>query len=154
MGKCKLWTSCIVLLAWLTAAPMALGEARLEDIRLGAHPDKTRIVLDLSDTVTFKIFTLAEPFRIVVDLPELKVAASKSAFNRQRGLVRGYRFGQFKPGNSRLVVDTVGPAKVAQAFVLTPRGNGNYRFVMDLVKTDVATFMAGIKPIEPKRRHA
>ncbi len=136
----------VAVLALIFAGGAARGEATLDGIRIGAHPDKTRIVLDLTDTVKFKIFTLADPYRIVVDLPELKVGTAETASQRHRGLIKGYRFGQFKPGNSRLVVDTLGPARVAQAFVLTPRGNTNYRFVMDLKATDAKSFAAALTP--------
>ncbi len=124
----------------------AAAEPRLTDIRVGARPEKTRIVLDLSDTVKFRVFTLAAPYRVVVDLPELTVAAPVEAFRRRIGSIKGYRFGLFKPGNSRLVVDTDGPTRVSQAFVLTPRDGAGYRFVMDLVPTDAARFAAALKP--------
>ena len=137
----------VAVLVLAAAGAPSRAEPKLHDIRIGAHPDKTRIVLDLSGMVEFNVFTLSGPYRVVVDLPELKVVAPKTASQGRVGLIKGYRFGQFRPGNSRLVVDTEGPAKVGQSFVLTPRDGAGYRFVMDLKPTDVASFQAALKPV-------
>ena len=39
--------------------------------RIGEHEDRTRLVLELSDPVNLRTFTLANPDRVVVDLPEV-----------------------------------------------------------------------------------
>ena len=39
--------------------------------RIGEHEDSTRIVLELSDPVNLRAFTLAGPDRVVVDMPEV-----------------------------------------------------------------------------------
>ncbi|MEQ9349474.1 MAG: AMIN domain-containing protein, partial [Alphaproteobacteria bacterium] len=51
------------------AGPAAAAGPQVMDVRLGVHPDRTRLVLDLSGPVPFRIFTLVEPRRVVVDLP-------------------------------------------------------------------------------------
>ena len=44
----------------------------VSDVRIGQHTDKTRFVLELSEDPAYRIFTLADPFRVVIDLPELE----------------------------------------------------------------------------------
>ena len=39
--------------------------------RLGDHPDKTRVVLELSRGVPYRVFTLADPYRVVRRCPYL-----------------------------------------------------------------------------------
>ena len=39
--------------------------------RIGEHDDRTRLVLELSDPVNLRTFTLANPDRVVVDMPEV-----------------------------------------------------------------------------------
>ena len=41
----------------------------LDNVRFGLHTDKTRMVLDLSSKAEYRVFTLDNPYRIVIDLP-------------------------------------------------------------------------------------
>ncbi len=120
--------------------------ATVEGVRIGEHPGRTRIVLDLSESVAFEFFTLAEPYRVVVDLPEMAWDDSPTLSRARRGLVTGLRFGLFRPGTSRLVLDTAGPVRVAKAFILPPASGRGYRFVLDLVESDPKAFIASLKP--------
>ena len=52
-------------------APALAAEAVVTDIRIGAQKDLTRIVLEIDRQVAFSVFTLTNPNRIVVDLPEM-----------------------------------------------------------------------------------
>jgi N-acetylmuramoyl-L-alanine amidase len=112
----------------------AMGAARADrpvvyDVRLGEHAEKTRVVLDLSESITYEVFTLAQPYRVVIDLPALTWKASAAA---GRGLVERYRFGQFKPGTSRIVFDVTEPVGIKASFLLPPSGSLNHRLVIDL----------------------
>ena len=53
------------------ALPSAPPRTAVVDARLGIHPDKTRFVLELSDAVSFTVSMAADPYRIIVDLPDL-----------------------------------------------------------------------------------
>ncbi len=46
--------------------------AAITDVRLGKHVDLTRFVLDLSESVKWRILMLPDPYRIVVDFPRLE----------------------------------------------------------------------------------
>ena len=111
------------------------------DVRLGVHAGKTRLVIELSDTIDFSVFALADPYRIVVDLPEIAWQAPDGAYRRKGGLIDGLRFGLFKPGQSRLVLDLKAPAEVSAAFVLPPRDGHPFRFVIDLKPQTRAAFL-------------
>ena len=39
--------------------------------RIGEHEDRTRLVLELSDPVNLRAFTLTNPDRVVIDMPEV-----------------------------------------------------------------------------------
>ena len=39
--------------------------------RIGEHDDRTRLVIELSDPVNLRAFTLNNPDRVVVDMPEV-----------------------------------------------------------------------------------
>jgi N-acetylmuramoyl-L-alanine amidase len=132
-----------VLAIALCAVPtMGAPQAVIDEVRLGRHGDHTRFVLDMSEKVDFEIFTLADPYRIVVDFPEVAWRLDPAATQGPVGLVKGFRFGLFRPGRSRLVIDLGGPGAVANKFLLPPEGARRYRLVLDLKSTDRAAYLA------------
>ncbi len=128
-------------IACVAGVVLAAPQAVISEIRVAKHEDHTRFVLDVSQKVDFSVFTLADPYRVVIDFPEvgwrLDPAAGKSAV----GLMKGFRYGLYRPGRSRMVVDLSGPATLANKFLLPPEGQRQYRLVLDLVPTDRATYL-------------
>lgn len=110
--------------------------------RFGETGGATRLVLELTAPVRFTVFTLARPFRAVIDLPELVWKLSPSRL-RPRGLVTGFRYGHFRDGVSRVVLDLAGPAAVRRSFLLPPATPGRHRLVIDLERISAAAFAAG-----------
>lgn len=134
----------ILLFLALLAGPVMLGSAvakpEVQDARLGQHPEKTRFVLELSERPQYRIFTLDDPYRLVIDLPELDWPDHEQSTPRATGLVSALRYGLFTPGTSRVVLDLERPAKVAEILTLTPRDGHKHRLVVDMMQTDRATF--------------
>ncbi len=129
------------------AMQAALSQPEATAVRLGQHPQSTRFVIDLSAPVKFEIFTLADPYRVVIDLPEINWSINGSQRGRGAGLIAQYRYGLFRPGNSRVVLDAKGPVAVKRAFLIPPRGKvRHYRLVLDLKATDAASFRASAGP--------
>lgn len=132
------------------AAGASAAELEIASIRLGNHEDYTRFVLDMSTEVKPRVFTLADPYRVVIDLPEAKWNTSENAGRDGKGLVRGYRYGLFKPGNSRIVLDMSGPARVGRIFNLKPSNGKGHRLVVDLQSVTRDVFLASAGwPKEP-----
>lgn len=114
-------------------------------VRIGTQPNKTRFVLDISEKIDFSVFTLADPYRIVVDLPALEWEIPRDNDAQDKGLIKRYRFGPFDVGSSRVVLDATQPVEVTGAFLLPPQGRYNYRFVIDLRPIDRNTFLKILK---------
>lgn len=128
------------------ASPAASSAASAEpavatDARLAGDGERTRLVIDLSRAVPLGAFTLADPYRVVVDVPGVVFALPASAGQEGRGLVSAYRFGLFAPGKARIVMDVAAPVTIDKAFVLEPMDGQPARLVIDLVKTDRASFL-------------
>lgn len=143
----RLW-GVALLTVWLiaTAAGIAQaaspgGKATVSGVRAGNHGSITRFVLDLSGSVNFRVFTLANPYRVIIDLPELDWLPSDGAMSKPVGFITGFRHGLFRPGNARIVLDLTSPAGVKQAFVIPPRDGAGWRFVLDLEAVSHAAFM-------------
>ncbi len=126
----------------LALAPEALAQPTVSKVRVGAHPDKTRFVMELSEAPRYRVFTLADPFRVVIDLPELRWATPSGVPNEGGGLISAMRFGLFAPGTSRVVLDMAAPVRLKKVFVIPPQASYPYRFVIDLVRTSRAAFLA------------
>lgn len=118
------------------------GEAAtVTAVRLGVHANNTRFVAEVSKAVSYTIFTLADPYRIVIDLPSVDLALGSSDPGA-RGLVAGVRYGSIRADRGRIVLELKGPAKVAAASLLEPRDGYGPRLVIDLVATDRDAFLA------------
>ena len=53
--------------ASLLAAPLKFSDDIVREIRLGRHPNTTRIVMDMEGAESYSVFTLYDPFRLVID---------------------------------------------------------------------------------------
>ena len=132
---------CVFVLALWANSPDALAEEpTVTDTRLGVHPDKTRFVIDVSSALDFTIFTLEDPYRVVIDLPEVTWQLEPGQELLGKGLIAGYRYGLFRPGNSRIVLDVTAPVSVESAKSMIPNGDRGYRLVIDLAETDGEAF--------------
>jgi N-acetylmuramoyl-L-alanine amidase len=128
----------IIALVLLTAHPVVAAD--VSDVRIGVHPDKTRMVVELSEKVPYRVFTLQDPYRVVVDLPEVQWKIPETPKNPSVGMVTNYRFGLFQAGNSRLVVDTDKPAKLVNHILLPATKAHPFRLVLDLQPVTGAEF--------------
>lgn len=111
------------------------------DVRFGGDDKQTRFVVDLSQTVDLRAFTLADPYRVVIDLPQVVFQFPPRTGEKGRGLVKAFRFGLVMAGGSRMVLDLTGPVRVEKAFVLDAVDGQPARLVLDLAAVDRATFL-------------
>ena len=113
------------LILCLGAAETRAAEAVVTDVRVGIQGKMTRLVFDLTDKVAFKVFTLAKPYRVVIDLPEVGWRLPPRPLPSNTGLLNQFRYGLFKAGTSRIVLDVKGTAAVEKTFLLCSRRNRN-----------------------------
>ena len=114
------------------------------DVRLGGDDKQTRFVIDLTQKVDVAAFTLADPYRVVIDLPQVTFKLPAKEGEHGRGLVKAFRYGLIMQGGSRIVLDTKGPVRVEKAFALGPSAGQPARLVIDLSATDRDSFLRNI----------
>ena len=114
------------------------------DVRIGGDDKQTRFVVDLTHKIDLAAFTLANPYRVVIDLPQLTFKLPATAGERGRGLVKAFRYGLIMQGGSRIVLDTKGPVRLEKAFVIDAADGQPARLVLDLSTTDRASFLRTI----------
>ncbi|MDE2363200.1 MAG: N-acetylmuramoyl-L-alanine amidase [Hyphomicrobiales bacterium] len=117
-------------------------------------PDQARIAFDLNLPVEAKAYVLADPDRVVVDLPEIgflldpavgRLASLSRHAKTPPPLVSSFRFGQFAPGRSRIVIDLSGPARIVKAASEPTPSGGASRLVIQLAATDPDSFRAAAR---------
>jgi N-acetylmuramoyl-L-alanine amidase len=112
--------------------------------RVGGDKSQTRIVFDLSRKVDMRAFALADPYRLVIDLPQMRFQLPSQAGEAGKGLVKAFRFGLMKKGGSRIVLDLVAPVRLDRSFVLDPSDGQPARLVLDLSAIDRPAFLRAV----------
>ncbi len=144
----------LVSLLTAVAANEALATPTVTGVRIGRHDDMTRLILDLTEAATFRIFTLARPDRMVIDLPPVHWGLAERNFAIGRAGVSRVRFGQFRADTARIVLDLIRPVAVRRTFVLAPSAGGSpvHRLVVDFGPVSLSTLRAAGQPAEPARQ--
>jgi N-acetylmuramoyl-L-alanine amidase len=122
-------------------APGTASQATAVDV-IGDQ-DETLFQLTLSRGVTAEVYTLANPYRVIVDLPEVGFALAPDAGRDARGLVSSFRYGQFDEGKARIVLDTTGPVAIARARMENARSGTGVVLTVALKPTDASAFGDG-----------
>ncbi len=111
------------------------------DARLAGDEKQTRLVVDMSHKIDMRAFTLADPYRVVIDIPQVNFQLPPDTGEHGRGLIKAFRYGLVMSGGSRIVLDLTGPVRVTKAFVLDPVDGQPARMILDVVAVDRETFL-------------
>jgi N-acetylmuramoyl-L-alanine amidase len=129
--------------AFAPDAAIAQGSPRVTalDARIAGDASRTRLIVDLNRKVEVRTYTIANPNRVVVDLPEVSFDLPVGAGKQARGLVAAFRYGQLGQGKARIVIDLREPVRIEKTYVLAAIDDQPARLVIDLVRTDAAAFL-------------
>jgi len=137
------------LAAGLTISAPALGDEAppvAVAARLADDGETAKLVFDLSGPVTANARALVDPDRIVVDMAEVSFQIDPSVGrprDRAQAIVKGFRFGLFGPGKSRVVIDLAEPACVAKVETAPiAKGAAPARLGIELKRCEPAAFTA------------
>ncbi len=121
----------IAAIFFCTITTQAVAGVTVENIRVWAENDKTRVVLDLSSPVDHSIFTLRGPDRLVVDLKNGRLAQTLKRLPAGVGAVRSIRSGVRADGELRVVLD-LNESVRSRSFTVEPNSHYGHRLVIDL----------------------
>ncbi len=130
----KLLAKLALFIAFFTALlalsfSAAAQSASVKSVRLWDKKDYTRAVLELSASAEYKVFSLENPSRLVLDIKGARSTKMLSA--GAKGLVSGVRSGQTETGQLRVVFDLTESVR-PKTFLLTPGGTRKFSLVLDL----------------------
>jgi len=114
------------------------------DARLAGDAKQTRFVLDLDKPIPHRAFALADPYRVVLDIPQVSFQLPAGVGTAGRGLIKAFRYGLVMPGGSRIVFDLTGPAKIANSYVLDAANGQPSRLVLELTEVDRTAFLQSL----------
>ena len=123
----------MLLLASLSMASLSWAND-VYDIRLSGGLEKTRMVIELNQQVTFQVYSIPDPDRLIIDFDAVDFKLPSSAGTTAYGLVKEYRYGNFSLEKSRIVIDTLHKTEVAAAFIVPPKAEKGALLVVDIVK--------------------
>jgi len=124
--------------ASLAVFPAPLTPAFAADQAVGGTHDRTRFIIGLEKSVEFQVFSLANPNRVVVELPNVKAALPTLDVSKPVGLVRSFRGGLASADKLRVVIDVTEPVVVAKSAVeKSPDGRG-LQLTLEIVPVEAA----------------
>ena len=128
----------LVILCLMSLSICSYGAAKVISGRTSHTEQRTRIVLDLTESARYQVFSLKNPTRVVVDLEQAVLGHSAKTI-KPRGVVQRIRSGKQGKQGIRLVFDVKVPVRY-YTFYLPPDKHSRYfRLVIDLTPISHAT---------------
>lgn len=112
-------------------ASFAVSAASVEEVRVWRAPDHTRLVFDLSGEVEYKLFTLDNPARVVIDIEGSSLGGDLSRLDFSESPISGMRSAIRDGDTLRMVIDLVVEVE-PRSFTLAPNSEQGDRLVVDL----------------------
>jgi N-acetylmuramoyl-L-alanine amidase len=142
MRSLSTWIAAILL---YPVVAIAQERPQVLDVRLGEQPGVTRVVLDMSRAPDYRVFALANPYRLVIDMTEVEWHLPPGRSPAGIGSVESLRYGLFAVGTSRVVIDLRNPVRVVKAAILPGTQSVPVRFMVDLAPVDAVAFAAVLR---------
>ena len=121
----------------------ALARVLPDDSRIVAEGRAdVRLELGLSQGVPYRIFTLSDPYRMVLDFQEVDWTGLAREDFLQTNRISGVQFGAYVPGWSRLVLELRSPLAVNTASMRVDPVTGGAQLSLSLTGTDFDSFLA------------
>ncbi len=121
----------LVMISWVEF----VAASTVESVRVWRSPERTRVVFDLSSAVNYKYFSLANPSRFVLDLPESSSRADFSSIDFSGTVVSNLRGAKREDGRLRLVLD-LNRLLEPEVFALPANDRYGDRLVVDFYDDD------------------
>ena len=128
---------CLPVLAFACISPVY--SATIEELRVWRAPDHTRLVFDLSSAVAYKLFTLDNPARVVVDIADSVKLPDLSQVDLSDSPIGNIRTG-LRDGNTLRVVLDLNAQVNPESFTLVANGEFRDRLVVDLFDKESPEF--------------
>ncbi|MGO2131534.1 MAG: N-acetylmuramoyl-L-alanine amidase [Halomonas sp.] len=130
----------------LAASSMVLA-GNVENIRLWAAPDHSRLVFDLTSPTSAEVFRLDNPSRMVIDLGNSSMEADPGKLDLSGSAISALRSGVRQGTDLRVVLELSREVR-PRHFILPPNEQYGHRLVVDLEYPGESAVTDPIDPIE------
>ncbi len=107
------------------------GSVTVENVRVWAAPDSTRVVFDISGPVEHELSLLTEPYRAVIDLKNSSISKKPDQPGSEDKFLQGIRTAPRNKDDLRIVLDLKKFVNY-KSFQLEPNKEYGHRLVVDL----------------------
>jgi N-acetylmuramoyl-L-alanine amidase len=117
-----------------SAAPITMAAAPAPvpvERALGGDTLRTRFVIGLEKSVQFQVFSLSNPNRVVVVLPDVRLQLPTHDGAKPVGLIKSFRGGLASAEQMRIVIDVTEPVIVASSAIEKTKDGKGHREVQD-----------------------
>lgn len=121
---------CLAILSPALAAPASAAPLLAFGARIAGDDARTRLIIDFDRKPDFKVHYVANPYRVLIDLPETDFGIKADELEA-RGIFSDIRYGTMAEGRSRIVLTASRPVGVVLAEVQEEQGAASYRLVID-----------------------
>lgn len=128
------------------AAGHGLAAANKDTVK--GDTTRTRFVIGLEKTTEFQVFSLSNPNRVIVDMPDVRMQLPAPNAGGPVGLVKSFYGGLSAPGKTRVVISVTAPVVVEKAMIEKARDGKGQRLVLDIVPVDPAVRGQPRKPLK------
>lgn len=153
MSRIWIFIVCLCAMALPVVAQDFTGLARIDAARSGAKAVGAQVEIDLhlSQGVPYRLFTLEDPRRLVLDFQEVDWTGLRSENLLVETVIEDAKFGTYVPGWSRLVLQLAQPMAVTRAGVSLDEVTGRAHLAVLVSPVSEAAFaeMAGA-PHDPR----
>jgi N-acetylmuramoyl-L-alanine amidase len=129
-------------------APAAHSAVHVPETALKGDQARTKFIIGLERPVEFQVFSLTNPNRVFVELPEVMLQLPPQPGDAAVGLVKSFRFGVSAPGKARVVIDVTGPVIVDKQVIEKSKDGKTAQLVLEIVPAESA---GDVKKADAKR---
>ncbi len=115
----------------LLISSQVMAEVKVEKTRFIADPHSTRFIINLTKSPSYKVFTLNNPPRVVIDINDTRLTSALPKIKSDANPVQAVRSG-IRHGHDLRVVLEVKDEVTAKNYIMPPSGNQGYRLVIEL----------------------
>lgn len=126
------------------AQEMGAAPLRAHDSTLAGDQQHTRLVVRFDGKPEPSWFLLRDPHRLVIDFAETDFDLDPAGLKSQ-GLVSHVRYGNIRPGRSRMILTVPGPFTVDRVEVMKNETSPGSRLIVDISAADREQFEAALR---------
>jgi N-acetylmuramoyl-L-alanine amidase len=127
----NLFARIVLLSCCVLTAGLAMGGSMIDKISFERRADQTQLILNLNAPAQYRISTMANPERLVIDIHDTRLRFDLANLSLQDAPVKRARSGVRNGSDTRLVLE-LSEAVKARGALLSGDGQG-HRLVIDLV---------------------